>query len=105
MSTIEFIEDVRNTLKPYNRGLLEPKVEEKIRENVLDISSQLIRNQGTEKFIEITKLMQKDWKEALAQDIRFGREDDAQKAITKLLTLELVLSHPALKHNDQRTKL
>ena len=105
MSDIQFIEDIRNTLEPYRRGLLEPVVEKKIKENILEISSQLISSQGPKKFIEITKSMQKDWKQALSSDIRFGREEEVQKAITKLLTLEMVLSHPSLRELQQKDML
>lgn len=97
IDVINALEALKENYMAHRRGTLDSRVEEKIKENVFKICKELYCAQGLDVFQKTTNSMVNDWKQALACDIRFGREDSADKNLLKLVTMELVLSHPLLQ--------
>lgn len=92
MNLIDHINICKNENLSLKRGLMDPEVERKIKTNVFEIAERLVTHQGEEAAIKTFNLMLEDWKKALKADWHFGREEDAQKELTKIVLLEQILS-------------
>ena len=97
MDFLTELEQLKQQTQDFHRGRLPAEIERKIRENVFEIFQQMYRNVGLQRLLETSTLMYKDWSQAYSEDIRFGREEDADKAMIKLSTFEWILSLPSLK--------
>lgn len=98
MEFLEELKQLQNQTANLYRGRVESNIEKKIRESVFDIIQQLYKNTNSEKFINTTKLMYRDWSQSYSEDIRFGRDEDADKAMIKLCIFEWVLSLPSVQN-------
>ena len=96
MNFLEELQTLKQQTANFQRGTLKPEVEKKIRDNVFEIMEKLYRNVGPQRLLETSKLMYKDWSHAYSEDIRFGREEEANKGMIKLSTFEWILSTPSL---------
>ncbi|EQC48704.1 hypothetical protein M899_1035 [Bacteriovorax sp. BSW11_IV] len=97
---MEFLKELKELQKQasgLNRGKIDINVERKIRDNVFEIMEMLFTNATPEKFINTTKLMYRDWSQSYSEDIRFGRDEDADKGMIKLSTFEWVVSLPSVQ--------
>ena len=97
MTFVEEMEILRDRTQNLARGRISSEVESKIRENVFSILLRLHKKTNTEKFLKTTELMYRDWSHEYSEDIRFGREEEAHKAIIKMSTFEWILSLPSVQ--------
>ena len=96
MSIPNDIKQLKTQASQLNRGRLPVEIEQKIRDNVFEIMEKISSNLPPEKFFKTTDAMYKDWSVAYSEDIRFGRDTDAHKAMIKLATFEWILALPSI---------
>ncbi|EPZ49222.1 hypothetical protein M902_0769 [Bacteriovorax sp. BAL6_X] len=97
---MNFLDELRELSKQasnLSRGKIDINIERKIRENVFEIMEELYGNATPANFIKTTKLMYRDWSQSYSEDIRFGRDEDADKAMIKLSIFEWIVSLPSVQ--------
>jgi len=94
---IEEMKSLKESTSGLSRGRIPSSIEHKIRVNVFDILLKLHSNTDNKKFLQTTELMYKDWSHEYSEDIRFGRDEEAHKAIIKMSTFEWILSLPSVQ--------
>ena len=97
MSFVEEMKLLKESTAHLSRGRVCSNIENKIRENVFDILLQLHSNVDTKKFLQTTESMYRDWSHEYSEDVRFGRDEQASKAIVKMSTFEWILSLPSVQ--------
>lgn len=98
MNFIEELNQLQDQMKELYRGKIGSEIESKIRNNVFEIMGKLFSNShDSSKFLHTTTLMYKDWSQEYSEDIRFGREENANKVMVKLSTFEWILSLPSVQ--------
>lgn len=97
MDFLNELETLRQQTENFHRARLPFAIEKKIRDNVFEIFQKMYHNVGMQKLLQTSQLMYQDWSRAYSEDIRFGRQQEADKAMIKLATFEWILSLPSLK--------
>lgn len=97
MGFLEELKELQKQAMCLYSGKLNINIEKKIRENVFEIMAKLYTNTNSENFIRTTQLMYRDWGQSFSEDIRFGRDEDADKAMIKLSTFAWIVSLPSVQ--------
>ena len=97
MDFLEELKQLKVQTSNLSGGKVDKDIEKKIRENVFEIMQRLFSNTNPEKFMNTTQLMYRDWSQSYSEDIRFGRDEEADKAMIKLSTFEWVVSLPSVQ--------
>lgn len=97
MNFLDELRELSSQASTLGRGKIDINIERKIRENVFEIMEELYGNTTPANFIRTTKLMYADWSKSYSEDIRFGRDEDADKAMVKLSTFEWIVSLPSVQ--------